>query len=89
MNAATHLARITGLLSSSDTERILECVRRYGPIPSLQGVTAAGLVARLGADKKTIQGNVHFVLPETIGEVKILTGIAPDKVLAATEAALQ
>lgn len=89
MNAATHLARITGLLSDPDTARILECVKSYGPIPPLDGIVASKLVARLGADKKTIQGKVHFVLPQTIGEVKILSGVPEDKVLAATQAALQ
>lgn len=89
MNAATHLARIAGLLPESETSQILECVRRYGPIPPLEGIEAARLVGRLGADKKTIQGKVHFVLPERIGVVKILSGIPPEQVLAATEAALR
>ncbi|MCC6365033.1 MAG: 3-dehydroquinate synthase [Bryobacterales bacterium] len=88
MNAATHLARIQGLLSEADTARVLECVRRYGPIPALHGITASSLVARLGADKKTIQGKVHFVLPDSIGTVKILSGIPEARVLQATEAAL-
>jgi len=89
MNAATHLAHMTGLLPDDEAGQILECVRRYGPIPSLDGIEAANLVNRLGADKKTIQGKVHFVLPERIGTVKILSGIPPGQVLAATEAALR
>lgn len=88
MNAATQLARLAGLLNDGDTARILECVRRYGPIPPLDGITAASLVARLGADKKTIQGKVHFVLPDSIGTVRILSGLPQDQILAATEAAL-
>jgi 3-dehydroquinate synthase len=89
MNAATHLARITGLLPDADTEQILECVRRYGPIPPLNGIQATNLIDRLGADKKTIQGKVHFVLPERIGVVKVLSGIPASHVLTATEAALR
>jgi 3-dehydroquinate synthase len=89
MNAATHLARIAGLLTESDTGQILECVGRYGPIPALDGIEAMSLVNRLGADKKTIQGKVHFVLPERIGVVKILSGIPTEQVLAATQAALR
>lgn len=88
MNAATNLARIEGLLSETDTNRILDCVRSYGPIPPLDGIAAANLVARTGADKKTIQGKVHFVLPDSIGTVKIVTGIEEARILAATEAAL-
>ncbi|MBL8230895.1 MAG: 3-dehydroquinate synthase [Bryobacterales bacterium] len=88
MNAATHLARIAGVLGAEDCTRILGCVRAYGPIPRLDGITAHSLVARLGADKKTIQGKVHFVLPERIGVVRILSGLPSDQILAATEAAL-
>ncbi|MBV6432074.1 MAG: 3-dehydroquinate synthase [Bryobacteraceae bacterium] len=88
MNAATHLARMHGILSEADSARVLECVRRYGPIPPLDGITASSLVARLGADKKTIQGKVHFVLPDSIGTVKILSGIPEARVIEATEAAL-
>lgn len=88
MNAATHLARIHGLLPASECARILDCVQLYGPIPPLSGIPATNLVARLGSDKKTIQGKIHFVLPTGIGEVKILSGIPPAEVLQATEAAL-
>jgi 3-dehydroquinate synthase len=88
MNAATRLARITGVLGDEDCTRILDCVRAYGPIPPLAGIAASSLVARLGADKKTIQGKVHFVLPEKVGTVKILSGIEEAKILEATEAAL-
>lgn len=89
MNAATHLARLAGVLREDDARRILDCVRGYGPIPPLDGIAAPNLVARLGADKKTIQGKVHFVLPERVGAVRILSGLPESQILAATEAALQ
>ena len=60
----------------------------YGPIPSTQGINATSLLVRLAKDKKTIQGSVHFVLPTSIGSVKITSGIAEDQVLGAIEAAL-
>ncbi len=88
MNAATHLARRVGLLPEPECARILECVRLYGPIPSLAGIEAPNLVARLRSDKKTIQGKVHFVLPERVGVVRIESGIGEGDVLAATQAAL-
>ncbi|MCS7025935.1 MAG: 3-dehydroquinate synthase [Bryobacteraceae bacterium] len=89
MKAATHLARLAGVLGPEDGERILSCVSAYGPIPSLEGIQASALVARLGADKKTVQGKVHFVLPERIGAVKIVSGLEEAKILEATEAALR
>jgi 3-dehydroquinate synthase len=88
MKAATHLARLTGLLSQAEAERILETLARYGSIPPLDGVSAENLVARLAKDKKTLAGNVHFVLPEKVGQVRIVSGLDPAAVLAAARAAL-
>jgi 3-dehydroquinate synthetase len=39
----------------------------------------------LGSDKKTIAGAVHFVLPQKIGKVKIISDVAPDVVHHAVE----
>ncbi|HUE03614.1 MAG TPA: 3-dehydroquinate synthase [Bryobacteraceae bacterium] len=88
MRAATYLAQMTGRLSAEDAVDILETIRLYGPIPSLAGVDAERLLARLASDKKTIQGKVHFVLPQRIGEVQVVSGIGDAVALAAVRAAL-
>ena len=88
MRAATRLAESTGYLNSSDAASIDRVVERYGPIPSLDGIAAGNLAARLRSDKKTVQGKIHFVLPVRIGEVKIVTGVDDGLVLASIEAAL-
>ncbi len=88
MNAATHLASKTGLLNNADRDSILRAVSLYGPIPSLEGISAERLVARTNSDKKTIHGKVHFVLPDRIGRVQIRSGIDPAVVQQAVELAL-
>jgi 3-dehydroquinate synthase len=88
MRAAVYLAQMTGHLSAEDTVDILEAIRLYGPIPSLAAIPAERLLARLASDKKTMQGKVHFVLPERIGEVQVVSGIRDELVLAAVQAAL-
>jgi 3-dehydroquinate synthase len=88
IDAATNLARIHGLLPELEAKRIIDVVRSYGPIPPLTGIRAENLVARLGSDKKTIQGKVHFVLPERVGLVRIVSGVPQEQILAATRAAL-
>ena len=89
MRAAVYLAERTGYLSAEDSVDILEAIRLYGPIPPLDGVSAERLLARLATDKKTIQGKVHFVLPERIGEVKVVSGIDEKVALMAIQAALE
>jgi len=88
MRAAVHLAEMAGRLSAEDALDIVETIRLYGPIPSLAGISAERLLARLVTDKKTIQGKVHFVLPVRIGEAQVVSGLADEMVLAAIQAAL-
>jgi 3-dehydroquinate synthase len=88
MQAAVHLAESTRHLSPADGESIRGAIRQYGPIPSLNGIPAGNLLGRLVADKKTVQGKVHFVLPRKIGEVTVVSGVDENLVLSAIEAAL-
>ena len=86
MRVATGLAeRVTGLKEATEIDRV---IAKYGPIPPLNGIAAANLAKRLVSDKKTIQGNVHFVLPTKIGEVTVVSGIDYTQVLEAIEAVL-
>ncbi len=87
MLAATKLAMHRGLIAEEGAE-IHDTVRSYGPLPALEGISAAALEGRLLADKKTAHGNVHFVLPTRIGEVRVVTGVPAAEVLAAIEEAM-
>lgn len=89
MKAATHLARLLGMLPSRDSLDILKAIALYGPIPDVpDGVTASSLVARTLSDKKTVQGKVHWVLPERVGYVRVVAGVDEELVTAALEATL-
>jgi 3-dehydroquinate synthase len=89
MHAATALAERVVKLAPAEAAQIHAVIRRYGPIPALDGITASSLFSRLAADKKTVQGKVHFVLPVKIGEVKIVTGVEDRAVMEAIEMALR
>jgi 3-dehydroquinate synthase len=88
MQAADVLAERTGRLSSAEAASIQNVIAKYGPIPSLEGIEADRLAARLRSDKKTIQGKVHFVLPTKIGHVTIDSGVDDRVVLESIQAAL-
>jgi 3-dehydroquinate synthase len=88
MNAATELASLVGLLDTSSRDSIRKTVSLYGPLPSLEGIRPEALFRRLISDKKTIQGKVHFVLPERIGHVRVMSGVDDKHVYNAIQAAL-
>jgi 3-dehydroquinate synthase len=89
MLVATRLARLAGTLSEADTQRISETVCRYGPLPPAGDLEPGRLIRRLESDKKTVQGRVHFVLPERIGSVKVVSDIPPEMIGRAIQAVLQ
>jgi 3-dehydroquinate synthase len=75
MAVATELAAILGMLARAEASCIQEVIFRFGPLPSANGLDADRLLERLGKDKKTLGGRVHFVLPTAIGKVKIVSDI--------------
>jgi 3-dehydroquinate synthase len=77
MLAANRIAELQGLLPAADAHRIAQLICRYGPLQPAANLDPDHLVRRLASDKKTMQGRVHFVLPVSIGEVKIVSGIEP------------
>lgn len=89
MHAATYLAAHMGILDAGEAARIHGAIGRYGPIPPLDGIDPQRLAARLRSDKKTVQGRVHFVLPERIGAVRIVSGVDEALVVEAIQAALR
>ncbi|MCB9386026.1 MAG: 3-dehydroquinate synthase [Bryobacterales bacterium] len=88
MIAAGRLGEAVGTIGAAERARIEDVILSYGPIPSLEGLDAEKIAARVAGDKKTIGGKVHFVLPEAIGRVIVLNGIPHQKVIEAAQAAL-
>jgi 3-dehydroquinate synthase len=88
MRAAVRLGESTGHTPAAAAARMFELIGRYGPIPSLEGITAERLLARLVHDKKTVRGKVHFVLPVRIGAAEVFAGIDEPLVLDSIRFAL-
>jgi 3-dehydroquinate synthase len=89
MVAAARLAESLEMLSRDEARSLEDVVLSYGPIPALDGIEASNLAARIRGDKKTIGGHVHFVLPEKIGKVRVLSDIDSGLIVEAAESALR
>jgi len=57
-------------------------VRQVGPLPAIRDVEPKRVLGLLSQDKKSIGGQVHWVIPERIGRVQIVSGV-PEKIVAA------
>jgi 3-dehydroquinate synthase len=84
MMAATAIACDCGFCAPETAERIAAAVEAYGPLPPLHCGTRE-IMARLPADKKTVAGAIHFVLPIAIGKVKIAGDVPPEVIRQAVE----
>jgi 3-dehydroquinate synthase len=81
MIAATRIANALGYLGTETATRITDTVLAFGPLPKV-AARSGNIVRRLQADKKTSNGLVHFVLPTSIGKVKVVNNV-PEKVIIA------
>lgn len=84
MIAASQIAAWSRFCSPETSEEIVSAVRAYGPLPAVK-TSSEEIVSRLSADKKTVGGVVHFVLPVKIGKVKIAADIPTELVNQAIE----
>lgn len=84
MVAATHIAEALGKLDGSSAQRVRNVTLGLGRLPKLD-VRGRAIVRRLGSDKKTRNGKVHFVLPVRIGQAEVVNDVPEDVVLEAVE----
>lgn len=82
MVVAATLAVNRGSLAVSDKERLTSLLRRTGlpvsfPYPVLK------VLGLLPHDKKVLRGKLRFVLPVSIGQAEICSGIENDEIMAA------
>jgi 3-dehydroquinate synthase len=84
MIAAAAIARDSRTCSAETAERITAATQLYWPLPRVS-CDAHSVLGRLGADKKTVAGAVHFVLPQKIGKVTISSDVPPGIVRDAVE----
>jgi 3-dehydroquinate synthase len=80
MVAASSMAVSLGKLDAATARRITSVVRAYASLPAVT-VSSRALVRRLSADKKTVDGVAHFVLPRAIGRVEIAANV-PERVVS-------
>ena len=71
MIAATLIANNLSLISSQQTEKIIKLINNYGRLPSTKKIVVETLLEVMQQDKKSLAGQLIFVLPEQIGRVII------------------
>jgi 3-dehydroquinate synthase len=82
MVAATNISLMTRRMDSVVAGRITDAVLGLGKLPQVS-VRGTNILKGLRADKKTLDGVVHFILPVEIGKVEVVNDVPEKAILAA------
>jgi 3-dehydroquinate synthase len=74
MLVAGELSRNLGLLSETELELIREAVQLCGPLPRVDHLEVDRIIDALKHDKKSVRGQINWVLLEGLGSPKIVDG---------------
>lgn len=74
MLVAGELSRQLGLIDSGELESLRDAVRLCGPLPRADNLDTGGIISALKHDKKSVAGQINWVLLEGIGRPKIVEG---------------
>jgi 3-dehydroquinate synthase len=74
MLVAGELSKNLGLLSSVELESLREAVRLCGPLPKASHLSVDKIARSLQHDKKSVSGQINWVLLERVGSPKIVPG---------------
>lgn len=84
MVAASMIAVAVQKTTPETAQRIIANVLAYASLPKVES-RGKRIVKRLGTDKKTLNGVVHFVLPTELGKVEIVGDVPEKAVIQAVE----
>ena len=72
---AARLGVLLDMLDVKESERIAGLIRRIGPLPSIRDLAPAKIMRLVPRDKKAVAGQIHWVVPEKIGRVRIVRDV--------------
>ena len=91
MLVAGELSKLLGLLDASELELLRAAVRLCGPLPAAEKLNERAIIAAISHDKKSVAGQVQWVLLDRVGQAHILSGldIKPDLLRASLRSVLR
>lgn len=90
MHVEALIAHELGLIGRDEVSRIQHILKTFGlPVEVPAGIDLTALFEAMKLDKKTVSGDVKFILPERIGKVRIQGNVSAAAVQQAVRKALQ
>ncbi|MCL4439748.1 MAG: 3-dehydroquinate synthase [Firmicutes bacterium] len=76
MISAAGVAVKLGMFSNTEKTRLQNLIRLFGLPEKFGGLNPVDIVESMYHDKKTLAGKVRYILPETIGRVRIVADVS-------------
>jgi 3-dehydroquinate synthase len=80
--AESYISKEMGLLDAASYERILSLINRIPMKAKLSSLKISDVIKAISLDKKRISKKLRFVLPTTIGSVKVVEDVEPKLIQA-------
>jgi 3-dehydroquinate synthase len=83
MLVAAEIAVARGTLASEERDALAALIAKLGPLPAVADVPVAETLDAIAHDKKVVAGQLHYVLPTSIGECEVVADVTKDEIAAA------
>jgi len=83
MLVAAEIAVTRGTMPTADRDALAALIAKMGPLPAVADVNLAEVLEAIGHDKKVVAGQLHFVLPTSIGSCEVVTDVTRDEIAGA------
>jgi len=86
MLVAAEIAVRRGTMAEADQLALRAAIAKLGPLPAVADVSIAEVLEAITHDKKIVAGQLHYVLPRTIGTCDVVADVTKDEIAAALAA---
>jgi 3-dehydroquinate synthase len=83
MLVAAEIAVARGTFPATDRDALAALIAKMGPLPAVADVPVADALEAIAHDKKVVAGQLHYVLPTSIGECEVVADVTKDEIAAA------
>jgi 3-dehydroquinate synthase len=83
MLVAAEIAVARGTMPAADRDAVAALIAKMGPMPAVADLPVADTLDAIAHDKKVVAGQLHYVLPKTIGECEVVADVTKDEIAAA------
>jgi 3-dehydroquinate synthase len=83
MLVAADIAVARGSMPSADRDALAALIAKMGPLPAVADIPVPEALEAIAHDKKVVAGQLHYVLPRSIGECEVVADVTRDEIAAA------